>query len=355
MHASRRDQLRGPISEVADGLLVVDRSDLRYLTGFTGSNGALFLSSFGTDGDIFSTDGRYTEQAARQCPDLGILVSRNCLEAVTDQAISQGSARLAVDGRLTTGQLGKIESQGLVTVIIDGLVAAARMVKDSDEIAAIEEACAITSGAVIALASQIRVGDTEIGIARRLEQLFGEFGAQDRAFATIVATGANSAHPHHEPTAQPVRAGDLLVIDSGARVRGYHSDMTRTFMVGEPSAWQLEIYDVVAAAAKAGRSAVRPGIALADLDAAARQVIEHAGFGQQFGHGLGHGIGLEIHEAPMIGPRSEGRLAAETMITVEPGVYLPGRGGVRIEDSLLVTADGHRSLTSAPRDLRVVG
>jgi Xaa-Pro dipeptidase len=131
--------------------------------------------------------------------------------------------------------------------------------------------------------------------------------------------------------------------------------MTRTVMVGEPSAWQLEIYDVVAAAAKAGRSAVRAGIALAELDAAARQVIEHAGFGQQFGHGLGHGIGLEIHEAPMIGPRSEGRLAAETMITVEPGVYLPGRGGVRIEDSLLVTADGHRSLTSAPRDLRVVG
>jgi len=340
---------------VADGLLVVDPSDLRYLTGFTGSNGALFLSAVGADGDIFSTDGRYTEQAARQSPDLGILVSRTCLEAVTDQCISQGSARMAIDGRLTTGEISRIESRGLSTVLIDGLVAEARMVKDPGEIAATEEACAITSGAVVALASQLRIGDTEIAIARRLEQLFGEFGAEDRAFPTIVATGANSAHPHHEPSAQAVRSGDLLVIDSGARVRGYHSDMTRTFIVGEPSGWQLEIYAAVAAAATAGRSAVRPGISLADLDAAARQVIERSGFGDQFGHGLGHGIGLEIHEAPMIGPRSEGRLAAETLITVEPGVYLPGRGGVRIEDSLLVTANGHRSLTSAPRDLLVVG
>jgi len=330
-------------------------ADLQYLTGFSGSNGALFVSASGAAGDIFCTDSRYTDQAAQQCPDLGVLVARDCLGALVDQCLSQGSSRLGVDGRLRSSQLATISKSGMSATSVDGLVSALRMVKGSEEIAALEEACAITSGAVTALASEIRVGDTEIRVARRLEQLFGEFGAEDRAFSTIVATGANSARPHHAPSDQPLRAGDLLVIDSGARVRGYHADMTRTFMVGEPSGWQVEIHDLVFAAAKSGRSAVRAGVALADLDAASRRVIEGAGFGEYFGHGLGHGIGLDIHEAPMIGPRAEGRLLAHTTITVEPGVYLPGRGGVRIEDSLLVTADGHRSLTSAPRDLRVVG
>lgn len=334
---------------------MVDTADLRYLTGFSGSNGALFVSASGPDGDIFSTDSRYSEQAAQECPDLGVLVARQCVAAVAEECLAQGVSEVSVDDRLSSGQIELIARAGLSTLLAGTLVASLRQVKDSAEVDALAEACAITSSAFDALADEIRVGDTELRLARRLEQLFGEFGAEDRAFPTIVAAGANSALPHHAPGDHSLRVGDLLVIDSGARVRGYHADMTRTFIVGEPLPWQVELHDLVARAAQAGRASARAGVALAVLDSAGRGVIEEAGFGEYFGHGLGHGIGLEIHEAPMIGARAEGRLLPETTITVEPGVYLPGRGGVRIEDSLLVTVDGHRSLTSSPRDLRVVG
>ncbi len=355
MHAGRRDRLRESIPEDAEGILVSDFADLRYLTGFTGSNGAIFVCASGPDGDIFSTDSRYTEQASLECPDLGVLVARQCLIAVAEQCVAQGFSEVLVDDRLPSGQVGEIAGAGLRSRPVRALVADLRQVKDSAEIEALAEACAITSGAIDALATEIRVGDTELRIARRLEQLFGDFGAEDRAFPTIVAAGANSAIPHHAPRHHPLCPGDLLVIDSGARVRGYHADMTRTFIVGEPSPWQIELHDLVASAARASRALARAGVSIADLDSAGRGMIEEAGMGDFFGHGLGHGIGLEIHEAPMISHRAEGRLAAETTITVEPGVYLPGRGGVRIEDSLLVTVDGHRSLTSSPRDLRAVG
>lgn len=355
MHRARRDRARNAIDDVADGLLIVEASDLRYLTGFTGSNGALFLSSSGPDGDIFCTDGRYVEQAAEQCPDLGVLVARACVTAVCEQVLAQGGDSVGLDDRVSFATRALAESTSITVVRATSPVGGLRLVKDADEIAALTRACDITSHAVEALADEIRVGDTEIRAARRLEQLFGELGADDRAFATIVASGPHSALAHHRPSARELAAGDLLLIDSGALVDGYHADMTRTFIVGEPSAWQVELHALVADAAKSGREAVRAGCALADLDAAARSVIEAAGHGEHFGHGLGHGTGLDIHEAPMIGPRVEGRLLADTTITVEPGVYLPGRGGVRIEDSLLVTADGHRSLTTSPRDLRVVG
>lgn len=355
MYQARRDRVRCALEGVADGLLVIASSDLRYLTGFSGSNGALFLCSANGDGDVFSTDGRYVEQAATECPELGILVARDCVSAVCEQAKAQGSSSVALHDRACLETLTAATSTSLTVVTVSNPITALRVTKDSGEIAALELACAITSRAVDVLAEGIRPGDTEIGIARRLEQIFGELGAEDRAFATIVATGPHSAMPHHRPGPRELVPGDLLVIDCGARVNGYHADMTRTFVVGEPQPWQLELHSLVAEAARAGREEVRPGVALADLDAAARRVIEAAGHGDHFGHGLGHGTGLDIHEAPMIGPRAEGRLVAESTITVEPGVYIPGRGGVRIEDSLLVTADGHRSLTTSLRDLRVVG
>lgn len=239
MHAVRRDRLRAEVSRCADGLVIVDSADLRYLTGFSGSNGALFVSSAQSDGDVFSTDSRYADQVAVQCPDLGVLVARNCLEAVVQQCVSQGADHIAIDAGLTTRQVAAIESAGVNVVHTQGLVAALRETKDVHEITAIEEACAITSGALNALIEEIRVGDTEIRLARRLEQLFGEFGAEDRAFPTIVASGAHSARPHHEPGMGTLQEGDLLVIDCGARVRGYHADMTRTFIVGEPSSCRL--------------------------------------------------------------------------------------------------------------------
>ena len=352
---SRRDRLRASLDPDLDGYVVLDRSDIQYLSGFSGSNGALLVSTSGAEGDIFSTDGRYVEQAAQQCPDLGVLVARDCAAAIAEQCAAQGGRQVTMDRRSASQSVATISGLGLAVVVVDNPVSALRMIKDSDEIAALTLACQITSEAVDALAHELRVGDSEIKIARRLEQIFGELGASDRSFATIVGGGENSAKPHHEPGARQIMAGDLLIIDGGALVLGYHADMTRTFIVGEARPWQQELHAVVDAAAAAARAAVRPGIALAELDACARDIIGEAGFGEYFGHGLGHGTGLDIHEAPMIGPRAEGRLVAETTITVEPGVYLPGRGGVRIEDSLLVTADGHRSLTTSPRDLRVVG
>ena len=355
MCRTRRDRLRASLDPESDGLIVHDRSDVRYLCGFSGSNAALFVSTGGPEGDIFSTDGRYVEQASEQCPDLGVLVARDCVTAIAEQCVTQGGRQVALDRRATSVSLTAISVQGLAVALVDNPVSVLRMIKDPGEIDALAEACRITSEAVDALSQEIRVGDSEIKIARRLEQIFGEMGASDRSFATIVASGENSAKPHHEPGARELRFGDLLIIDSGALVLGYHADMTRTFIVGEAQPWQQELYSLVASAASAAKEAVRPGIRLADLDACARQIIEAAGFGEFFGHGLGHGTGLDIHEAPMIGPRAEGRLISDTTITVEPGVYLPGRGGVRIEDSLWVTADGHRSLTTSPRDLRVVG
>jgi Xaa-Pro aminopeptidase len=352
---SRRDRLRASLDPDSDGYVVLNRSDIQYLSGFSGSNAALFVSTSGAEGDIFSTDGRYVEQAAQQCPDLGVLVARDCAAAIAEQCVAQGSRQVTIDRRSPSNSVATISGLGLSVAVVDNPVSAFRAIKDSDEIAALTLACHITSEAVDTLAREIRVGDSEIKIARRLEQIFGELGASDRSFATIVASGENSAKPHHEPGVREIQAGDLLIIDSGALVLGYHADMTRTFIVTEAQPWQRELHSLVDAAAAAAREAVRPGIALAALDACARDIIGEAGFGEFFGHGLGHGTGLDIHEAPMIGPRAEGRLVAETTITVEPGVYLPGRGGVRIEDSLLVTADGHRSLTTSPRDLLVVG
>jgi Xaa-Pro dipeptidase len=182
-----------------------------------------------------------------------------------------------------------------------------------------------------------------------------EGGAEAPAFETIVAAGEHSAIPHHEPTDRPLRRGDLLKIDFGARYRGYHADMTRTFVLGEPADWQRDLHALVARAQAAGREALAPGAELPQVDAAARTVIAAAGHGEHFGHGLGHGVGLQIHEAPTIGYAATGILADGTPVTVEPGVYLPGQGGVRIEDTLVVRPGGAESLTTASRELVVLG
>jgi Xaa-Pro aminopeptidase len=199
-------------------------------------------------------------------------------------------------------------------------------------------------------------GVSEVALARRLEQLFGELGAEDRAFDTIVAAGPHSAIPHHQPGSRPLAAGDLVVVDAGARVEGYHADMTRTFRVAGPrQGWQDDIHEVVAQAQKAATAAYLPGALARGVDETARSVVTQAGLGDRFTHGLGHGVGLEIHEAPNVGARSTGTISTGMAITVEPGVYLPGRGGVRIEDTLVVTDAGPRILTEGPRELRDVG
>ena len=343
------------------GLLVTSLPNIRYLTGFTGSSAALLITSSGA---ILATDGRYDEQAQVECPGLPVLIERPCAPALLNaHRLSDGpDGTVIVEADHVTWaemrQWGVLVDDSCVAagfVGLQGLVEALREVKDDGEIARVERACRIADEAWERLLPTIQIGDPEIDLARRLEDLMHQAGASGISFDTIVAFAENSARPHHRPTRRPLATGDLVLIDFGALVEGYHSDETRVAVVGAPEPWQRELHALVCAAAEQGRAAVRAGAHAAEVDAAARRVVEEAGLGASFVHGVGHGVGLEIHEAPMMGPRSTGMLAAGSLVTIEPGVYLPGRGGVRIEDIVCVTDDGGRVVTRTSRDLRMIG
>jgi Xaa-Pro aminopeptidase len=228
------------------------------------------------------------------------------------------------------------------------------MVKDEDEIALLRRACEITDGAFAAVLPAIRPGVTEREIAIALDRHMVDLGAEKPSFDTIVASGPNGAIPHHSPGDRPIETGDLVVMDFGALYDGYHADMTRTVGVGRLSGWQTEIYELVRRAQQAGVDAALPDAERSRVDAAARDLIAAAGHADHFGHGLGHGVGLEIHESPFLGPSADGRLVDRVPITSEPGVYLAGRGGVRIEDTLVVRAGGAELLTKTAKELLVV-
>jgi len=321
-------------------MLVTHLVNVRYLTGFTGSNAALLVYADGRH-SVLCTDGRYETQAANQAPDLKLLIYRDCAISLAYRAAVERLERLGfeshavtVDGfHALTGAAGPVE-----LVRAPRLVEALREVKDAGEIALLRLACEAADAALSDLVNRggLRPGRTEKEVGRELESLMLDHGADGVSFETIVATGANSAIPHHRPTDAVLTAGDFVKIDFGALVCGYHSDMTRTFVLGPAAQWQLELYELVAEAQRAGREAVAAGAVLSDVDAASRQVIADAGYADHFGHGLGHGVGLEIHEAPGINSRAAGTLLAGSAVTVEPGVYLPDRGGVRIEDTLVV-------------------
>lgn len=350
---ARRDRLRARLQAAGlDGLIVTSLPSIRYLTGFSGSNAALIVDAVDPSADLLATDGRYDVQVREECPDLEPLIDRATVGALCARRVQQGGGRLAAEPGCSAGELADMRAHLPGVELGSGFVAELRMVKDESEIGRLEVACAITAQAMLDIAEEIGPGWTEIAVARRLEQRFGELGADDRAFATIVAGGEHSAKPHHRPTARPLAVGDLVVVDAGALVDGYHADMTRTFVVGAAEDWQREVHACVAEAAARGRAAALPEAPIADVDAAARSCIDEAGWGDAFVHGLGHGVGLEIHEAPMLTARTVGRLAASMAITIEPGVYLPGRGGVRVEDTIVV---GKSVLTEADRSLRSVG
>jgi Xaa-Pro dipeptidase len=244
---------------------------------------------------------------------------------------------------------------GLQTSHADDIIAQIRMVKDDSEIAAMKRAVAVAEAAMKALLPQIKAGQTEKQVAAMLTRLLLEGGADSIAFGPIVSAGPNSASPHATPTERPLQNGDLLVIDWGVYVDGYPSDITRTFAVGAVDEELAHIHQIVRQANKAGKAAAHPGAAGQDVDRAARAVIETAGYGQYFIHRTGHGLGLEVHEPPNMVEGNTEPLLVGNVFTVEPGIYLPQRGGVRIEDNLLITPDGHRSLTSMTRELLTVG
>ncbi len=341
----------------ACGLLITSLPNIRYLTGFSGSNAVLLVTE---DQALLGTDARYAVQSDTECPGVPVLLDRSTLAAVAAHWRKHFVGPLAVESEhVSLAQWRRIvemldgDERRLRT--ISGVVESVREVKDPDELAALEWACAISGQALEEVISDVRTGDTERTIARRLDSRMLELGADRVSFDTIVASGPHSAIPHHQPTDRPLREGDLLLIDFGAEVAGYHADETRTFVVGEPVDWQREIHAVVLAAQQAGRAAATAGTPLADVDGAARRIIDEAGYGDHFGHGLGHGVGLEIHEAPFVSAAATGMLLAGSSVTIEPGVYLAGRGGVRIEDTVIVTEGQCSPLTTADRGLLVLG
>jgi Xaa-Pro aminopeptidase len=359
--SQRRDRLRERLAAAElDGMVISDLVNVRYLSGFTGSNAALLIR---TDDQtpVLATDGRYRTQAAQQAPDAELLIERACAPHLVGRAAADGVRRLGFESHVVTvdafATLTKAAGARVELVRAAGAVEALREVKDAGEIALLRLACEAADAALHDLVERggLSPGRTEKEVGRELEALMLDHGADGVSFETIVAAGANSAIPHHRPTDAVLAAGDFVKIDFGALVCGYHSDMTRTFVLSPVAQWQQDIYALVAAAQRAGRDALAPGVSLKDVDTASRQVIADAGFADNFGHGLGHGVGLQIHEAPGINSAAAGTLLAGSAVTVEPGVYLPDRGGVRIEDTLVVEGATPDLLTRFPKELQIVG
>ncbi|MBV9318975.1 MAG: aminopeptidase P family protein [Mycobacterium sp.] len=365
-HSQRRDNLRARIDAAGlDAMLVTDLVNVHYLSGFTGSAAALLVFADERVAAL-ATDGRYRTQAAQQAPDLEIAIERAGGPYLAGRAAGAGVRRLGFESHVVTVDgfdALSAEAGPAELVRASGTVEALRERKDAGEVALLRLACEAADAALTQLVERggLRPGRTERQVARELEALMLDHRADGVSFETIVAAGTNSAIPHHRPTDAVLVGGDFVKIDFGALVGGYHSDMTRTFVLGRAADWQLEIYRLVAAAQQAGRAALRAGASLRDVDAAARQVIVDAGYGDNFGHGLGHGVGLQIHEAPGINAMAAGRLLAGSVVTVEPGVYLPDRGGVRIEDTLVVAGETPQTsgqtpelLTRFPKELAIV-
>jgi Xaa-Pro aminopeptidase len=357
IHAARRARAQARLAELgADAALVTAGPNVRYLTGLASSNAALLLPAEGRG--LLATDSRYELAAQRDAPDLDLTVARFVEPLLAAEAGRRGLRQLAVETHVLTvdGYAGLEAAAGDVRLFpLQKRVEELRAVKDRSELELIGTACRITDQAFADVLPLIRPGLTEHALATALDLRMAELGAERPSFDTIVASGPNGALPHHVPSSRPLRRGDLITMDFGAQFAGYHADMTRTVALGEPAGWQRDIYELVASAQRAGCTAARPGASLREVDAAARDVIAEAGHGEHFAHGLGHGVGLEVHEAPMIGYGSTGKLEDCVAVTVEPGVYLPGRGGVRIEDVLVVgagTADGAAQiLTTTTKEL----
>ncbi|GAA2100887.1 M24 family metallopeptidase [Actinomadura alba] len=354
IHALRRSLLAEAVARRdAEAALITALVNVRYLTGLASSNAALLVHADGTS--VLCTDGRYAGIAASICPELELVVERLSARALTERAASAGVRRLAFEAHAVTVEAyGELTGAGPELVPLGRAVEELRTVKDEGEIDLLREACAITDQAFTDVHTKIAPGVTEREIAVALERRMVDLGAERPAFESIVASGPNGAIPHHRPGARAIEVGDLVTMDFGALYGGYHADMTRTVAVGHVAGWQRAVYDLVAAAQRAGSAAAVPGADVGDVDAAARDIIKAAGHGDDFSHGLGHGVGLEIHEAPLLGYDKTGKLVDRVPITAEPGVYLAGRGGVRIEDTLVVRADGPELLTKTTKELLVL-
>jgi len=351
--ATRADRLTEALRDVdLDCLLVTQMVNVRYLTGFTGSSGACILTP---DERLFLTDFRYVEQASEQVGGFEQLAIGRDMAGDLAKRL-KGRAGFE-DAHLSVRQRGKLAGKtpdGVELVAAGDLVEDLRQVKDAGELGRIAAAAELATAALQRILERGLAGRTERAVALELERQMRESGAEGPSFPSIIAAGPHGALPHAEPREVEIAPGTLVTLDIGARVDGYCSDGTRTWATGELPGDLEEIYDLVKRAQQAALDAVAAGRTGRELDAVARDLIEAEGHGEHFGHGLGHGVGLDVHEAPRLARPSTDTLAAGNVVTVEPGVYLPGRGGVRIEDIAVVTETGREVLSTTTKELRTV-
>jgi Xaa-Pro aminopeptidase len=350
---SRADRLADALE--VDALLVTNLVNVRYLTGFTGSNG---MAVVGRDLRRFITDFRYTEQAASEVEGFAVEPAPQDFNAAVSDGWPEGSVRLGFEDDQVSvrrhTRLRELLPDRVELVPAGGAVEALRAVKDAGEIARIRAAAELADAVYTMLRAEGLVGRTEREVALALENEMRRLGAEAPSFDSIVASGERGALPHAQPADVPIARGTLVTLDIGARLDGYCSDCTRTWATGDLPDDLAQAYALVLRAQEASLAAVRPGPEGREIDAVARDIIEAAGHGEHFGHGLGHGVGMEVHEAPRLARTGDEHLVAGNIVTVEPGVYLPGRGGVRIEDLVVVTEDGHDVLSGTTKELVVV-
>lgn len=336
-----------------DAFIVLDRANTVYLTGFPCSNSVTVV---GEKSAHFLTDFRYLERATTQISALEVgRMTQHATDELAALLKSLGARRIGFEGTISHNEFLKLKkAAGRAKLEEAGsLVAQLRMVKDQAEIELIASNQRLNETIFKQVLATAQAGVSERELLRAIRRTMVERDVEE-AFESIIAGGPNSSRPHTVASSRRVRAGEYLLFDMGVRRGLYHSDMTRTVVVGKASARHREIYDVVLEAQLKALEAVRPGAACRDVDAAARDLITAAGYGDYFGHGLGHGVGLQIHEGPTLNARSEQVLEAGMVVTVEPGIYVPGFGGVRIEDLVVVTKDGYRNLTSVPKKFRSI-
>ena len=349
----RLDRLRDRLDTVGvDAAVIVEAANVRWLTGFTGSNGSVVV--LGSGEALLVTDSRYAEQAPAQLAEAGcsdeveVVVARQAAQAVAERLDS--TARLGLEDSVAWGeQIRWSEAVHAETVPLTEAVERLRAVKDPAELARMQAAARIADEALTATEPMLRPGVTEALLQQTLDDAIRAAGASGPAYDTIVASGPNSALPHAQPTDRRLQPGDLVIVDVGAAVDGYRSDMTRSFVLGDPDERVEAMLEVVGRSQWAGVEAVRPGVEASEIDGACRAIIDGAGMGEAFVHGSGHGVGLDIHELPRVVSGSTAVLEPGNVLTVEPGVYFPGVGGVRVEDLLVVTDDGCRPLTLYPK------
>jgi Xaa-Pro aminopeptidase len=348
----RGDRLEKLLAErELDRLLVTDLVNVRYLTGFTGTNGACVC---GPGMRFFLTDFRYTERAASEVSGWeSLTVAGDWLAAIAEHLTGKVGFE---DDHLSVRTLARLQEKladGVEAVPAGGSVEQLRRVKDEGELSSIAAASELADEVWLWSIERGLAGRSERDVARAAEARIRELGA-DPSFPAIVAAGPNGALPHAEPGEREIGRGELVVFDMGAKLDGYCSDGTRTYATGDPGEEARAVYEVVREAQQAALDAIRVGVEGEAVDTAARRVIEAAGHGDRFGHGLGHGVGLEVHEGPRLSLRSDDVLAPNEVVTVEPGVYLPGKLGVRIEDLVVVAEDGLRNLSGLPKELTLV-